>query len=250
MLTTGMAEGSALTATWVMNHLAWLQAQDSINSGNSKLLMIFIGIAAFALFVQAAAVVAVALGAMKAQKVIMGHVEEIKAKVMPLVEKSHNLVTDLTPQIKDITAKVQTITGHVEEIAGVVKDKVNEFSPSVTAAHETFVQANDTARDANAKAHAQVARVNDMVTSLLDSTAAFGKAFAHGITQPGREIAGFVSGAKATIEQLVHKQSGFGSVLGKVTGLFGGKKQKPVYRSPVLPYPPVQRGPGNRDAGF
>jgi hypothetical protein len=211
-----VAEGAVSSARGVS--LAMWQAQDAISSGHTVLLEVFIGLVALAMVVQAAVVVWAAVAAMKAQKVIMGHVLEIKGKVMPLVEKSHALVVELTPEVKeittkvrDITQKVDVITAHVEEIAGLAKDKAVEFSPTISKANMTFAEATDTARDVNQKTRAQVSRVNGMVTSTLDATAALGRAIQHGISVPGREIAGLVSGAKAMLESLRGSAKGFGS---------------------------------------
>jgi uncharacterized protein YoxC len=275
---TTLAAGVISGKTLLFAHsFAIFQAQDAINSGNAKLLMVFIGLAAFALLVQAIAVVVVALGAVKAQKVILGHVEEIKAKVLPFVDKSHTLVndltpqvkeitaktnlliTDMTPQVKDITAKVQalvgelspqivgitakvhTITGHVEEITALAKDKVVEFGPTVSAANETAKQANETVRatimDAGDKTRAQVDRVNVMVSGVLDATTKLGKAIEYGVTQPAREVSGFVSGAKVTVEHLV-KRYGPLVNLSSLAGIVGLGKKKPA-PSPYTPPKPA-----------
>ena len=244
-LAAGTLTGKSLIAA---HSLMFFQAQDSINSGNSKLLMIFIGLAAFALLVQAAAVVGVAVGLLKAKNVALKDLAEIKAKVMPFIDKSHGLVTDLTPQVKEITAKtnaligdltptvkditvkvqtlvadlspqivgittkVHNIAGHVEEISSMAKDKVAEFGPTISAANDTVKQTNETVRatlmDANDKTRAQVDRVNGMITGVLDSTVKFGKAVEHAVTQPAREVSGMVSGAKTTLEHLAKRYGG------------------------------------------
>ena len=46
----------------------WLQDPDSLSSGNSRLLMVFVGMVAVALIVQAIALIAMAVGAAKARK--------------------------------------------------------------------------------------------------------------------------------------------------------------------------------------
>ena len=289
-LAAGVWTGKSLMAA---HSLLFFQAQDSINSGNSKLLMIFVGLAAFALLVQAVAVVGVAIGGMKAQKALLMHVEEIKAKLMPFIANSHGLVTDLTPQIKEITAKTNTligdvsphvkditvkvqalvadlspqivgittkvhsITGHVEEISSMAKDKVAEFGPTISAANETVKQTNETVRatiqDANDKTRAQVDRVNGMVTGVLDTTVKIAKAVEHGITQPGREVAGFVSGAKTTVEHLYKRYSGMVN-LSSLAGMvnfsslaekIGLGKKKPTYAR-ATPMPPAQEARHSR----
>ncbi len=198
-------------ASNTFSSLAVFQAQDSINSGNSKLLMIFIGIAALALLGQAVVVILVGIGLMKAQKEVMTHFIELKAKAMPLLSSSHALVTDITPQVKDISHKVNTITAHVERLSAFAEQKAHEFSPTLSAANETVFHATETVAEANRRTRAQVSRVDGMVTSALNATARFGVAIEKGITVPGREVAGIVSGLKVGLETLMSGARAFGS---------------------------------------
>jgi uncharacterized protein YoxC len=202
---------AGISSSKLITTLAVFQAQDSINSGNSKLLMFFIGIAAVALLAQAIVVVAVGLGLMKAQKEVMSHFIEIKSKAMPLIASSHGIVTDLTPTIKEISRKVNTITTHVEGIAAMVEQKANEFSPTISAANQTVAHATETVAEANRKSREQIVRVDGMVTQALNATARFGVAIEKGITVPGREIAGIVSGLKAGLDTLLSGARVFGS---------------------------------------
>lgn len=173
--------------------------QDTLSGETTRLLMIFIGIAAFALLAQAFVMFGMAVGAAKAQKKLLGHVEDISNKLLPLIDKSNVLVTDLTPQIKDITARAQVITGNVEEISALVRDKVNEFGPTITAANQTISEANETVRLANRRTQEQVGRVNGMVTDVLDATSQLGRAIQSGITTPVREVSNIVEGLKAGV---------------------------------------------------
>ncbi len=225
MVMTILAAGAITTRSLDMMHhslgaLAFLQA-DSINSGNSKLLMIFIGIAAFALLAQAIVLTAVGIGSLKAVNEIKGHIEELKGKAMPLIANAHTLVTDLTPEVKqittkvhglvtdltpeikqittkvhEITVKVEQISGHFEEIAGVAKDKVHEFGPTIS-------EANVTIQDANRMTREQVARMNSLVTEALNATEQMGASFRYSVGAPAREIAHLVDTAKETLNSFV-----------------------------------------------
>ncbi len=206
MVMTVLAAGSGVR----VESLAMWQ-QDAISSGHTVLLEVFVGLVALAMLVQAIAVVGVALGARKAQKDVLNEIAEIKAKILPLVEKSHGLVTELGP-------KIQNITANVEHISFVVREKVVEFEPTVSAANETIKEANATVRDANAKTHAQIVRVNGMITSTLTATAAIGEKIHHGIRVPIREIEGIVGGVKAGLDSLMSRARGFG----------GGIRTEPV----------------------
>ena len=226
--------------------LAAFQAQDSINSGNSKLLMIFIGLAAIALLTQAGVVVFMALGARKAQQELTSHFIELKEKAMPLIATSHNLVTELTPEIREITTRISKIAAQVERLSVLVNEKAEEFAPTISAANRTAAEANETAQDLNRKARAQVTRVNGMVTTALDATARLGVAIEKGITVPGREVAGILSGLKVGFDTLLSGARAFGS-----GGRLGGRSTpRPTPPRPMTPYriieEPVAPYPGRR----
>lgn len=179
--------------------LASATLQDTLSAGTTRLLIIFIGVAAFALLAQACVMLGMAIAASQAQKKILGHIETINEKLLPLLDKSNVLVTDMTPRLKDIAARTQTITGHVQEISGVVRDKVNEFGPTISAANLTLNEATATARDANYRTREQVVRVNGMVTSVLDAAAEMGRAIENGIRTPVREVSSIIEGVKTGI---------------------------------------------------
>ena len=199
---------------------------DAIDSGNAKTLEAFVIVAAVSLLIVACVMVGLAVVALKAKNEIMGHVNEIKGKLIPLIDKSHGLVTDLTPEIKKITTQVHEIsvkandiTGKVNDITAVVKEKVVEISPTVSQANVTvqealskakvtFADANQTVGDVNQKTRQQIERMNGMVSDALDATTRLGRAIENGIHAPGRELAGLLAGAKATADSLLKSTTG------------------------------------------
>lgn len=178
--------------------------QDTLSGGTTRLLMVFIGIAALALLAQACVMLGMAVGAYKTQKKILGHIETINERLLPLLDKSNVLVADLTPQLKVIAARAQTITGNVEEISGMVRDKLNEFAPTISAANQALTEATVTARDANQRTREQVHRVDGMVSSVLDAATQMGRAIQNGITTPVREVSNLVEGVKAGIMTFIN----------------------------------------------
>jgi hypothetical protein len=198
-------------AVKTLSVLAAFQAQDSISSGNSRLLMIFIGIVAISMLAQAAVLVGAAIVALKAQKELTVELKEFRAKAAEVLEKSQQLFNDLTPQVRSITAKVETITTHVEQLTALVHQKADEFAPTLSAANQTVLAANQTVQDANLKTRAQINRVDKMVSSALDATVRLGVAIEQGIAKPGREIAGVLSGFKVGFETLLSGARAFGS---------------------------------------
>jgi ABC-type transporter Mla subunit MlaD len=191
------------------------QAADPLTGRDMHLLMIFAGVIAAALALQSLVIVVAAFKGMQIQKNVMADVAELKAKVLPLVDKAQavtvqiaTVTTDLTPAIKSITGKVDTIAGHVERISALVHEKAEEFAPTVSAANETVAEANETVRDVNRKTQEQIARVNGMVSSVLDATAQVGYSIKRGIQIPGRELGSLATGFKAAFDTFLGRRGG------------------------------------------
>ena len=73
-----------------------------------------------------------------------------------------------------------------------------------------------TASDLNAKARAQAARVDGMVTSVLNTTAEITETIQKGIKVPVREVSGLMNGLKAGLDVLVGRAKGSGNGRGNV----------------------------------
>lgn len=188
------------------------QTTDPLTVHDMHLLMIFAGVIAGALVLQSLVIVVAALIGMQVQKKVMADVAEVKAKAMPLIDKVDALTAqvttiahDLTPTIKNIAAKADVIAGHAEHISTIARQKAEEFAPTISAANATVAEANETVRDANRKTQEQIARVNGMVSSVLDATAQVGNFIKRGIKLPGRELGGLASGIKAAFATLANR---------------------------------------------
>jgi len=176
----------------------WLQDQGSLSSGNSRLLMIFVGMVAIAMVVQAIAVIVLAIGAAKASKRALQIADELHTKVMPILDTTHNVIHDSAP-------KVKIITENLVETSHVVRSKAQEFDV--------------TASDLNMKTRAQAARVDGMVTAVLNTTADISETLQRAVKVPVREFAGLVNGFKAGLDVLVGRAKEFGR--GKPNGARG-----------------------------
>jgi hypothetical protein len=179
-----------MEAMRIMMSAMWLQDPDSLSSGNSRLLMIFVGMVAVALIVQAIALIAMAVGAAKARKRGLEIVEEVRLKLMPIMDNTHNFIQDNAP-------KVKIITENFVETSHVIRSKAQEFDVTAT--------------DLNAKTRAQAARVDGIVTSALNTTTDVAETIQRGIKVPLREVSGLINGVKAGLEVLVGRAKGFGS---------------------------------------
>jgi len=174
----------------------WLQEVDSISSGNSKLLMIFIGIVAISLLIQALVVVALGVIAAKVRTRLMQIVEEIRPKAINAIEKATPLIESTANIVRDAQPKVKVVTDNLVEVSHVVRAKAQELDVTIS--------------DVNQKTRAQATRVDGMVTSVLTSTSDIAAKIEHGIKVPVREVSGIVNGLKAGLDVLMGRTKGFG----------------------------------------
>lgn len=178
-----------IAAQFVLSGM-WLQDADSISSGNSRLLMIFVGMVAAALIVQAIALVAMAIGAAKARKRVLAIAEEVRAKAMPVLESTQGFIANTAP-------KMITLAENLVETSNVVRSKAVEFDATLS--------------EVNSRARVQAARADDIVTTVLTGTAEAVNAVQRGINVPIREFNGLMNGLKAGLDVLVGRSKKFGS---------------------------------------
>ena len=167
----------------------WFQDPGSLSSGNSRLLMFFVGLLAVSMVVQVFIVAALAIGAMKVKNKMMAIVDDLHKKSLPIIQSATEIVRDTTP-------KVKVVTENIVETTHMVRNKVQQFEV-------TLGEANDTFKEANQKTKAQVSRVDQMVTTALNRTAALGETIHHGIRTPVKQAAGVVSGLRVGFDTLI-----------------------------------------------
>jgi len=118
--------------------------------------------------------------------------------VMPILDTTQSVLHDAGP-------KVKIISENLVETSHVVRAKAQEFDA--------------TASELNMKARVQAARVDGMVTSVLNTTAEISDTLQRAVKVPVREFTGLVNGFKAGVDVLVGRAKGFGR--GKPDGARG-----------------------------
>lgn len=261
MVMTGLAAG-----VWHVgvSSLAMVQATETVPVGNGHLVETFIVIAGIALLVQALVIVALVLGLLKALKAVTAYAAEIKPKVIPIIEKTNDIIgtvkvgaaelqpkitaitgkvndiigtvrstaAEVSPKITEITGKVGVIVGHGAEISAMAKDKVAEFGPTVDKVKETINTANEAVMDATHKTQERLEQLNQVVTESIEATVKAGESLRQTVTAPGRYVGSAVTGVKAAVMN------------------FFAKKPKPVaaprpaYRAAYRSNPAVPTHPG------
>jgi hypothetical protein len=178
-----------MLTTSVISVGMWIEDPGSLSSGNSRLLMFFVGLVAFAMVIQAAVVIAFAIGAMRSQKRLQAIAEEVRNKVVPVFDSAEALFHDTAP-------KLRVITDNMLETSHIVRAKAMEFDATLT--------------DVNLKTRAQVSRVDSMMSTALSRTAALAETIHEGVRVPIKQVAGIVTGFKVGLNVLLSKAKDFG----------------------------------------
>lgn len=164
---------------------------DSISAGNTRLLMIFVGLVALSMFVQMIVVIAVAVGAAKTQKRLLAIAEDLRTRATPVIDKVMPIVGKVETLVEATLPKLTKISDNLVDASEVVKAKAREFDVTLT--------------DANIKARAQVTRVDGMISTAVTATGALAELVHKGIRTPLVEMSGVVNGFKAGIDVLFKK---------------------------------------------
>jgi hypothetical protein len=167
----------------------WFQ-QSSISGGNlNVLLVVFIGLVAVSMIVQAIVLIAVAVTAGKTIRQLNETAEEFRAKLLPLIDSGVKLSRSAEDLLSYTSPKVKIIADNMLETSEVVRSSARGFDKTMT--------------DVNLRTQRQVARVDSMVTAALTTTAEIAETIQEGIRVPVQKIALIVTQVRLTVEGIV-----------------------------------------------
>jgi hypothetical protein len=176
----------------------WLQSDVA---ATHHTIMIFIGVIAVVYVLMAVVVGAIAIRALQAIKEFSASAEQLKAKLLPLLDEGMQLSTtartlleDAAPKVKAITANLVKTTDNLIETSNIARSTVSRIDVTVT--------------DANTRTQRQVARVDGMVTAALTTTAELAETIGNGIRVPAQKLAVMATQAKIVAEGLFDKIKG------------------------------------------
>jgi hypothetical protein len=150
------------------------------------LLVVFIAIAAISILAQACFTVGMFIATRKAQKKIMGLVDDVRLHALPAIIASRDVIQDITPKLRVITENLTVISNTVraktEKVGGLVGDVTD-------------------------RAQVQAVRVDGMVKGTLDHLTSAVQAIEHGIAVPVRQVNGILNGLRAGVDVMRKKNS-------------------------------------------
>jgi len=148
------------------------------------LLVVFIGVAAVSILMQAGFTVAMFVAARQAQKKLLALADDVRLHALPAIISSRELIQDLSPKLKIITENLAsvstTLRSKTDQVGGLVGD--------VTG-----------------RAQAQATRVDGMVKGTLDQLTFAVHAIEHGVAVPIRQVNGILNGLRAGVDVLRKK---------------------------------------------
>jgi len=165
----------------------WLEDMDLVRTNH--LIMVFIGVVAVALLIMAISLLVIAVASAKAIKTARQAADDLKDKVLPLIEVATGIGKSGQALLNDVTPQVKLISENLAETSKSARSAAQQIETTVT--------------DANLRTQRQVARVDGMVTAALTTTTEVVEAVANGLRSPAQKIAAMASQAKLAFDGLL-----------------------------------------------
>ncbi len=150
-------------------------------------MIVLVGVAAFAVLLQAVVLIAILVAIVKAAKMAGAKADELRTAVIPVMERSHalletshNLLAAVNPRIESAAADLSSITH---------------------AAREQVSRLEATADEIQARVRHHAAHIDNMATAVLDTVDYAGRAVSGAVRRPARHLSGVVAAARAFAEK-------------------------------------------------
>jgi len=139
-------------------------------------LMIFVGLTAVALLGQFIVMLAAFFMVRKSIKNVQDEVSDVRSTVMPMLNRSKELLEKVAPKVESVAADVADMAQSARE----------------QTAHIRF-----TADEVLARVYRQTSRVDNMITNVADGVEHAGAVVADSVTKPVRQVSAMLAAAKA-----------------------------------------------------
>lgn len=150
-----------------------------------NLLIIFIGVTAAAVLLQAGILVGMYVALRKTSAKIESLAEEVKTKVLPTAELAHSMMTDLRPKIENV---------------------VDNVSVSTTVLRTQLERVDATLTDIVDRTRLQVIRADEFVTSTMDKLEETRESVQRTVVSPVKHVSGLMHGLTVGLETLFSRR--------------------------------------------
>jgi hypothetical protein len=148
----------------------------------------FVGVAALALVTQTIILLAISIGVSKGTKSIKGDFEDMRASIMPTVDKARDLVEKTRTLVDRVSPQVESATTDVAELAHLLRVQAADVEATVEQILE--------------RVRSQTGRIDHMFSGTLDAVDKASGFVTHAVEKPVRQISGLVAALKAVVESL------------------------------------------------
>lgn len=147
------------------------------------LTMIFIGVTAAAVIIQASILVAMFVAMRKTSAKVEALTEEVRTKVLPTAELAHSMIVDLRP-------KIESAVANASETTAMVKAQMQRLDATIT--------------DVVDRTRLQVIRADELVTRTMDRVEDATEIVHKTVVSPVQKISGLMQGVTAALEFLMN----------------------------------------------
>lgn len=155
-------------------------------------LTIFIGVTAAAVGLQALFMLVMAITMFKLNKRVEAVTEEVQTKLVPVLENSKKLTTDVQAFLETARPKLEEVVENVSALSATAKAQAQQIDVAITA----FIS----------RARLQGIRVDEMVTRTLDRVETTSAKVQHTVVSPLRHLNGVLQGIGVGLEAFFEKQ--------------------------------------------
>jgi hypothetical protein len=172
------------------------------NSNVEMLLMIFIGITAVAVLLQASVLLGMFLIMRKAVAAGKEEAADLRTKLNPVLDSSKELLDsgqDVIKLAKDLVTGAHSLLSHLEPH---LESAATELADMASDVHRQANQLQGAVDQVAFKAQRQVDRVDEMATSTLNRLERLGSLVNDAVNVPVRQLSGMIAAAKAVVGTL------------------------------------------------
>jgi methyl-accepting chemotaxis protein len=169
------------------------------NSNVEALLMIFIGITAVAVLLQAFVLLGMFLILRKAILTGKEEAAEFRTKLIPVLDSSKVLMESGQDVIKTVKDFMKTASSVITDLEPHLESAATELADMARDIHQQANQLQGAVDEVALKARRQVDRVDHMATSTLNGLERFGSFVNQAVDLPVRQLSGIVAAAKAVV---------------------------------------------------
>lgn len=147
--------------------------------------IIFTAVTSIGVLIQAFVLLAMFFAVKKATSELHEVSDQLKQHLVPTLATARNLVEDISP-------KVKVATSNLVEASSILRSQAEHINKTVS-------QVTD-------RAQAQVTRVDEIATAVLDGLTQATAAVQHGVSTPLKHVSGVLNGLRAGLEVLRKKE--------------------------------------------